>query len=395
MYMGINAEFLIMAVEFQATIQKIMAQDEGFFAGSFSRGQLLESAALIAENLDQDMARIRKESGILFSPADQNNPGKMGEGLATAFEGWRENPPSITALMMVSADVMGIDKKSPEFSAALLSSIAAEVRNDNAYHSNHHFREVTAMMIRNCVTNNDLAASGAQNVQMMSSESMAKCLTAAAAHDLMHDGKGNSPNGQHEQYRLENQSIHAVEPLMKLAGMSERDQEDIRVMIRVTDITAKPGEMSPHKMLRSALEESFGTGAPGQPPVALPAELSALRGNSELLTMATLMSDADLGPSAGTSYDFSQKQSKLLSQENPNIKAGPEGTIGFLKYVIGDSFSSVAGKTALNGALVKISDTAADDLAKNTKEIGKSLAEKEAPKSKFTSPPKRKNPGIG
>lgn len=331
----------------------IAAEDDSFFSGSLPRQALLDSSVDVLANLDADIAKVLAHKDALFAAPERNDdPRLAGHKLARAFTDWRKDPPSATALVIVAARHLGIPADNAALQGSLMAALAADVALDNPYHNNSHFREVTAMMARLCDANNTLAKRGVSGAEHLSADNLAKALMAALGHDLLHDGKGNAPQGpeHHEQYRLENRSIAALEPLMALAGMPPSDKEDLRVMIRVTDVTAKQGETSPHKLLRQAFKAGFEGGAAP----ALPQELAALQDDRTLLVMAALMSDADLGPSAATNYIFGFNQTRLISRENPQISPSDQSLKGFLSFVVEGKFLSPAAGAV---AQVSLSDT--------------------------------------
>lgn len=380
----------------QGSAAALAAQTPDTFSKSFTQTELVNSSIETISRFDQDMARLRKEAGVLIDGAGGIDGGQK---MADLFNSWRDNPVSTPAIISFAAEHFGISPDDKNLRAALMAGIAAEVQNDNPYHSNHHFREVTATMVRLCATNNDLAA-GNKNAVFLETDNIAKCLLAAAGHDLMHDGKTNSLSGpeSHEQYRLENKAIEAIEPFMKIAGMNGRDREDVRVMIRITDISAKPGTPSPHKHLKETVQlaqtqfimppellqqppaETLFTTPPdiaagkvqssfislppdaGKSPVPeqiiLPAELADLARSPQLLTMATLMSDADLGPSTATNFDYSRRMTTLLSQENPALADSNKTLDGFLTFVVGGELTSQAGRSASGATLQSIMQNA-------------------------------------
>lgn len=322
----------------------LAAQDDSFFKGTFRRDELINSAIDTVRNFERDMQRLKQDAGVLFACATAAGGDDRGTKMAELFDKWRDSPPSTTAIICAAAEHFDIPADNKHLKAAVMAGLAAEVDNDNPYHSNHHFREVTATMARLCNVNNELAASGKPDAVMLESDNIAKCLLAAAGHDLMHDGKTNSLTGpeSHQQYRLENKAIGAIEPFMKLVGMLPRDQEDVRVMIRITDISAPQGGKSPHSVLKSTVKG----GADG-----VPQELQDISRDRALLTMCTLMSDADLGPSTATNFDYSRKMTTLLSRENPALADSNKTLSGFLQFVVGGELTSDAGKTASQKAL--------------------------------------------
>lgn len=343
----------------KAVAEQIAQQPAEFFANSVDRTQLLAETKRVLANLEKDVARVKSEGAILFATSNgADNSEAAGHKLAAAFDTWRENAPSTVAFMLVAAEKFGLDAGSPNFKAALMTGLAAEVKHDNAYHSTSHFREVTAVMTRLIGINNELAVSGtAKGAVLLDSDDISKCLAAAAAHDLMHDGKGNSIDGKHVPYRLENKAIAAAEPFLKLAGMSEKDTEDFRVIIRVTDISANndvrpPFQRtpSPHKQLRNLYAEKYEGGKDA----GLSPELQGLRHDAKLLIAASMMSDADLGPSAATDYAFSRKMTSLVAAETPSLSDSDGTLVGFMKFVVENRFTSAAASAGNGKSLAGI-----------------------------------------
>jgi len=322
----------------------LAAQDDDFFKNTFRRDELVNSSIDTVRNFDRDMQRLKQDAGVLFASASTAGGDDNGAKMAELFDKWRDNPPSTVAIICAAAEHFDIPPDNRQLKAAIMAGLAAEVDNDNPYHSNHHFHEVTAAMARLCNVNNELAAGGKPGTIMLETNDIAKCLLAAAGHDLMHDGKTNSLNGpeSHQQYRLENKAIGAIEPFMQLAGLSARDQEDVRVMIRITDISAPQGGKSPHSLLKAAARGDVG---------ALPPELADMARDPVLRATCTLMSDADLGPSTATNFDYSRKMTTLLSRENPALADSNKTLSGFLQFVVGGELTSDAGKTASQKAL--------------------------------------------
>ncbi len=321
----------------------IAAQDDAFFKNTFTREELVGSAIDTVRHFDRDIQMLKQDAGVLFGSAAAPGGDDRGGKLAEVFDKWRGDPPSTVAIICAAAAHFDIPADNRHLKAAVMAGLAAEVDNDNPYHSNHHFREVTAAMARLCSVNNEIASTGKPGSVLLDADNIAKSLLAAAGHDLMHDGKTNSLNGpeSHEQYRLENKAIAAIEPFMQLAGMAPRDQEDVGVMIRITDISAPQGGKSPHTHLKAAVKGEANA----------PQELGDISRDRALMTMCTLMSDADLGPSTATNFDFSRKMTTLLSQENPALADSNKTLAGFLQFVVGGELTSDAGKTASGKAL--------------------------------------------
>jgi len=348
-------------------IKDIAAQGDSFFATTLGKQELLQQGGKTAQNIAADIERVRHEGAVLFTPST-NGAEKDGAALAATFEAWRANPPSTTALMFVAADVFGIEKDSPGFKTAVMTSIAADTQHgDNAYHNTNHFREVTAAMIRLVAAGNALAATGDKQAQLLEGNDVAKCLIAAASHDLLHDGKGNNPpGGAYKKYLLEDIAIGAAEPFAKLAGMASADFEDIRVMIRVTDVSSNRAlpmaerDPSPHTILREIYATAHGQRTDVAKSYAVPPELEALTRNPKLLDMAAKMSDADLSPSAATTFEFSRQRTTEMSVEDPQmVKDNAMSLVMFGKFVMDGKFTSTTAETVGKKSLQSIFNKAA------------------------------------
>jgi len=320
----------------------------------------------ITSTLEDDKAILAQASQTLYGNHTESRPGENGDKFADTFTQWRDQEaPSVTAVLLDAADKMGIDKDEPAFQAALMTSVAAEVALQNDYHDNSHFREVVTASIRLAVTNNELAAQGEPGVELLDGHDLAKTVLAAAGHDLNHDGNNNSPNGQHTQYLLEQQSLDTMQPYMDAAGMNAQDMEDVRTIIRVTDVSAPQGGKSPHQHLKATAQAARDGGFKFPDFVdmnvdELPAELKALGTDPKLLQMASIMSDADLTPSAGTNYDFNQRMTVAMHAEAPAIKPGPATTEFFCGVIVGGEFSSAAGRAHMQTSLDGMISTAKD-----------------------------------
>lgn len=325
---------------FDSILNQIFIQEDCLFANSFNRAVLYTRGSALAEKLHDDIQKLHTADDILFPTLGAAGlPETFGQKISKTLSDWRHNPPSIPALICIAAEHFGIPAESEALQAALMAGIAAEMPHPNAYHNTDHFREVTAAVIRLCHAHNQLAAAP------LSAEDIAKMLLAAAGHDLLHDGKDNMLNGVHTQYRLENKAIGALEPFMSISGMAEMNREDIRALIRITDISAPAGKSSPRQTLKNLIESQAS---------AIPAELAPLAQNKKLVAMAAMMSDADLSASTAGDISFTRMINALLSRENPKISPTDESFVGFVSDVVGGRFLSPAGRALSQTSLEAI-----------------------------------------
>lgn len=343
---------------YKIAVEKLLAAESASFEGSFSQEELMASAARIEATLEIDVDRVLQEKDLLFSPKIGVEAGK---NISYLFMDWRAKPVSTVAILYAAAEVLKIDTDSKEFIGAVIAGIAADVPSTNAYHDNNHFREVTAMMARLCNINQKMCQTENAPSVLLNGPDMSKCLMAAAAHDLLHDGGDNTLNGKHQQYRIEDISIKALDPLMNIAGFTAEEQEDMRVMIRITDVSAPDSSsQSPHDILNSVCNTTFkNTAAPDS---SLPEELKSLSQDKKLVVMAGLMSAADLGPSLATTPEFARMLAGLLAQERGVQSSTTRDLQFFLSHIVKEKeISSPEGnhltKETLTNLIFNVSDS--------------------------------------
>lgn len=311
----------------------------------------------VVDHLIEDFQTLYSAYDVLFDDYREMFGGANGAKLADLFQDWRDadRAPSICSILLAVSDQHDIDQNSPVFQAALLTGIAADITLDNPYHDNNHFREVVAATVRIINTNNELFATETKDVIWIGPQTAAKVLLAAAGHDLNHDGTGNSQGGEHQQYRLEQQSIDTMMPFMQAVGLDDETVEDVQVIIRVTDVSTTENGTSPHAYMKQAAK----TAQSGEDidRESLPEDLRKLATDKMLLQIASILSDADLSPSAATTYDFNQRMSELLQKEIPGMKVGPSSTDFFCKFIVGGEFTSIAGKAQSQSSLTNIMDS--------------------------------------
>lgn len=313
-------------LSYRALLHKVTrlltAQPQGVHAACLPMLDLQHSAARADAAWTQDIAR----AGLCLKA-------QTGEDIACIFNDWRQDPPSIAALVSVAAQDLALDPESTLLAAVMLAALAADIPYHHPYHDNHHFREVTAMMACYCRRTLNPPGFTSADAPLLSSGDIAKCLLAAVAHDLHHDGGSNGVAGQHRAYRLEDRAIQALRPLMTLAGVSIADQTEVETLIRITDTSAPPGGISPHHILAQLWRHED---------VSVPDILLPLAHDRRLQHMAALMSDADLAPSAGLTYSFAMAQTRRLAREAEGFAATDHSLLGFLDHVMKGRFLSPA-----------------------------------------------------
>ncbi len=185
---------------------------------------------------------------------------------------------------------------------------AAEKHSYNAYHNEHHNREVTLltslMLIKHLRDGNEaeFTARDARNLLM-----------AAAIHDLNHDGGSNMVDGVHRPLRLEKQSLKSAASLWKGQDVNEEDLLFIYNCVVPTDISSSAEKVSP----RSSLEDAFNNASTKQ---------NIYSKNLKLRTAAAMLSDADLGVSGGLTPKMFDINSMILEEETNGAVPATKGS---------------------------------------------------------------------
>lgn len=172
-------------------------------------------------------------------------------------------------------------------------------------------------------TNNDQKCT-----QKLSDHNIARGLFAALAHDIAHDGRGNSVAGTHEPFRLEQIAISTTEKWLKeKIGVNESIKSSMN-LIYATDVSGNP---SPAHIVRMWHDHYFN-GAEEPNIVIVPEQLKPVIESTQDTLIAALLHDADVLASA-----VSEKQHRLESErvaEELNGKMTPQNSLFFLNNIL-------------------------------------------------------------
>ncbi len=246
----------------------------------------------------------------------KNKEGNNSELLTSFFLACRSGAsPSLWS--MVKTVFNEIEKNIPDtVSLAPLATacMAAEKHSDNAYHNEHHNREVTlltSLMLINHLRDGNKAGFTARDARNL--------LMAAAVHDLKHDGGSNVVDGVHQPLRLEKQSLRIASALWKGQDVNKEDFNFICSCVAPTDISSAADKESPRLNLVKAFNKVSGAK------------------NMKLHIAAAMLSDADLGPSGGLTPEMFAVNSMLLEEET---KGAVPATKGSAQYFFNNVLTS-------------------------------------------------------
>jgi hypothetical protein len=259
----------------------------------------------VGGRLSSDLDWIEKSSfrHLVFDDVD----GLYGEKMTRFLNTWPE--PSTTALIMFAAGQLGFDNQSPYYAALMTSGVLADIENTLPFHGNAHYKKVLIQTLRQITTHNAQAPDTARYTDRQ----IALMMMAAALHDLVHDGRGNGVGDTHIPFRLEQQSVDAALPYLKMAGLSADDLLDLETVILCTDVTPFSSPDAPAAQLKRLYAHNIGAQSVGVP--ALHPRLARLANRPDLVAMAMVLETADIAPSAGLSFEQGMKESRYLAAE--------------------------------------------------------------------------------
>jgi len=269
------------------------------------------------------------------------SPDQFGARMGDIFMGWRkEENISAASLVDICARYFGEPKDPVIRKVAAAALQMADERTVNAYHDHHHNREVAALTLAMLIRH---------KMNMIEPEISADMawltLSGAAIHDYKHDGTGNRVNGVTSPMRLERLALQSSAPALREAGISWKDWHTICMVVLPTDITPTADRPSPCMQLKQVYNACNGKRA--DVCRVDPMFVSVLC-DPVLATCAQIVSDADLGISAGLDYRLAMQNCENLCIETKGaIPWRPAAFKYYLTEICKDFPGSDAGKTLL------------------------------------------------
>ena len=290
---------------------------------------------------------------LIFSLVESNKQIEWGSALADQFMIWREDiPPTLPALLPMICEHFEIDDHHPLINVALAACILGETVHDNAFHNTHHFREVLLITIRLCALWNDIANDADDR---FFAADILLLVTAAAIHDFTHDGKTNIRDGKHTPSYLEKRAVLEASPFLKAAGISDSDLALVEHLVIATDVSVDENGQSPAKSVQTYARKHMN-GA-----ITSDETVSPYQKNPKLCLMALILTEADIAPSTGLSYDFSKILTRLVAAENNGLTPTAKTLYGFIMAISKDRYTSPATRHLMMESLTKISMEASLD----------------------------------
>ncbi|PCI01100.1 MAG: hypothetical protein COB76_02055 [Alphaproteobacteria bacterium] len=308
---------------------------------------------------DSDFEIVKIAKNSLVGSLESADQVEWGKGVSDMFMNWRTDvPPTMPSLLALACDHFNIADDHPFLNVALAACVLSEMPHLNPYHNNHHFHEVVAMAIRLCATHQSM--NEGTDFELNASDILL-LLTAAAIHDFDHDGQGNIMDGHHTPSRLEKRAVDQVTPFLMAAGLGQMHMDTVRALVLTTDVSKGLEGESPSNILR-AVHMAHVKGL-SMPEVAQ--DLQPLANDRKLALMACLLGEADIAPSTGLNYDFSQMATILVAQESSVLQPSATTLYGFMRHICQGQYMSDAARVLMAENFTSISLMAEQDSEEN------------------------------
>lgn len=341
-----------MAAVFDDVVALLAAQEpEGFP----DRTILLDRAAALKRSFDADCRLVDEIAPLLFG----DDIIAYGERASTVFHRWEtQGAPGMPALVIRAAEFFGIS--GPDRLCALLASaILAEVPNNLQYHGNIHYRKVLFHAIRLAAVHNRLFRGMERE---LSSDSVAALMIAACIHDLGHEGGDNLRDGVYTPGAMELRSCGIARPYLEATGLPREMLGDIETAVFCTDITFFAGDNSPcirmKKIYRHYLWGDIGEDVS----LMMMGKLRRYEDNISLLQVAMILHEADIGSSAGLSYEQTIIETINIMEERGLKTAGPRTVLAFLRDQLGEIVFTEAARQLFGPVMSSVTAQAERDI---------------------------------
>lgn len=324
----------------------------------FLTKESLDTCVVVLEkSFESDMHRIAEVSELLFGL----DTAVYGERCATVFSRWESEGggPALTAMVMQAIQHFDLDIESASAQAALMAAILAEIPNNLQYHGNEHYRKVLFHTIRLIAAHNQAPDSG----PVIDKDGIALLLAAACIHDLGHEGGDNAREGVYTPGMMEQRAFDLAKPYLLAAGLPPEAVGQIETLVFCTDITFFAGDNSPCVRMKKIYKNVFYHDDSEDVSIMMMGKLRRYEDNPTLVLMAMFLHEADVGTSAGLSYDRTIAETVSFLAERNITKAGPKTVLAFLRDQLGETMFTAAGKRLFGPVMAQVIEQAEQDIA--------------------------------
>ncbi|QQG35135.1 MAG: hypothetical protein HYS17_06050 [Micavibrio aeruginosavorus] len=314
-------------------------------------------AAALEQSFESDMRRVAEVSELLFGV----DTAAYGARCAAVFSRWEAEGggPALTAMVMQATQYFELDIESAPVQAAFIAAMLAEIPNDLQYHGNEHYRKVLFHTIRLVAAHNQ-APDGQSAIEK---DDIALLLAAACIHDLGHEGGDNAREGVYTPGMMEQRAFDLARPYLLGVGLDAESVGQIETLVFCTDITFFAGDNSPCVRMKKIYKHVFYGDNDEDVSIMMMGKLRRYEDNPKLVLMAMLLHEADVGTSAGLSYERTKTETISFLAERNIMKAGPKTVLAFLRDQLGETMFTAAGKRLFGPVMAQVIEQAEEDIA--------------------------------
>lgn len=325
-------------------------------ASFVDKGELLSLLDSLERRFDDDLARITEASDLLFG----EDVTAYGERTEAVFTRWDEKGqgPTLTAMITIALERLGIGNNEPIAKASFIAAVLAEIPNTLQYHGNEHYRKVLFHAIRLIACHNTIYA---DTPRAFDKKQLGIMLTASCIHDLGHEGGDNLREGVYTPGYMEQRACDIAKPYLEAAGLDEETLGQIETLVFSTDITFFAGDNSPCVRLRRIYSHYFQN-SEDDVSLLMMGKLRRYDENPHLVEMAMLLHEADIGSSAGLSYEQTIKETKNIIEERGLKTASPQIVLAFLREQLGETLFTESGKRLFGPVMATVIREAEKDI---------------------------------
>lgn len=321
-----------------------------------TREALQARAGTLQQVFESDMHRMAEVADLLFG----RETAAYGERCSAVFSRWESEGggPTLTAMVMQAIQHFDLDPNSAPVRAALIAAVLAEVPNDLQYHGNEHYRKVLFHTIRLIAAHNQESAAA----MVLDKDEIAMLLATACIHDLGHEGGDNAREGVYTPGMMEQRAFDLARPYLQATGLAPEVIGQIETLVFCTDITFFAGDNSPCVRMKKIYKHVFWDDHSEDVSIMMMGKLRRYEDNPKLVLMAMFLHEADVGTSAGLSYDRTAAETVAFLAERGITQAGPKTVLAFLRDQLGETMFTDAGKRLFGPVMTQVIEQAEQDI---------------------------------
>jgi hypothetical protein len=286
-----------------------------------------------------------------------------GTRAAAVFSRWEEEGggPTLPAMLAHAFEYFDLDPHSVGAKAVMISGIIAEMPNTLQYHGNEHYRKVLFHAIRLLATQNAILRAG-NSPHVLETDQIVTALAGSCIHDLGHHGGDNLLDGVYTPGFMEQEAFNIARPYYEALGLSRDIIGEIETIVFCTDITFFAGDNSPGLRMKKIYKHYFWGDDSEDVSMMMMGKLRRYEDNPRLVLMGMILHEADVGTSAGLSYEHTIKETINIIEERGFKTAGPKTVLAFLREQLGETMFTEAGKQIFGPVMAIVIDQAQQDI---------------------------------